>query len=144
MKKVMLILIIAGAMTTSCEKMGEKDNHCPVLPESAVPAVVTHAFYGDPILDSNGMQTGYTNNNPTRILGWFNKDNTGYCVIFLDMNGAKNSNLYDNAGALTKSGLYIEDDNESDDGFFSQFKKKSKRSATDTSCECEVEGDDHD
>lgn len=153
-KKVMIALIGAMTLMASCNKMDikpenlfkknakvfqEKENHCPVVRDNEVPSEVTTAFYGTPTIDNNGNVVSYSNHNPQKVLAWFNKDNNGYCVYFIDANGVETKILYDNAGTVLKT--EIESDKEDHDDKFQLFKKG--RTKKDTGCECELEGHDN-
>lgn len=129
--KIMVLTGLTFLALTSCDKL-QKDKHCAVLQERDVPTAVVDAFYGAEIIAADSS-VSYTNHNPQGLPTWFNKDNTGYCVAFLDANGVETMMLYDLQGNYVKTVVETDDDKE---GFFNKDKDKG--------CECDVEDGDDD
>ena len=110
------LLAIVLIFLASCEKFHlfnkEKENLCPVVTSEQMPAVVTKAF-----------STKYTG---TMVTTWFNKDNTGYCAVFIS-NGNQTKALFDNNGNFVKEETELENNNQTGD-----------HQDGDGGCECEL------
>ncbi len=111
MKNILLIFAIA-TIVVSCEKENEHKNLCPVISEKTVPSSVSSAF-----------QVKYPN---AIVSKWFNKDNKGYCALFI-LNGKETKVLFDNNGIFQNEEVEQQGDHEDND---------------DNGCECESEDED--
>ncbi len=123
--KIVAVLIVLVGGVSGCKKIKEKlkkddksEVQCPVVLKADVPAVISTKFYGDTI-----SQVGY---KPLLVHNWYNKDNTGFCVLFVDSSGFQSMILFDNAGVVLKHEI---DNGKEDD-------KKDKNEVKETGCEC--------
>ncbi len=108
----MLFILAIATIIASCEKENEHKTLCPVISEKAVPSSVKSIF-----------QEKYPN---VTVKNWFNKDNNGYCALFI-FNGKKTKALFDNNGSFQKEEVEQKGKHEDDD---------------DNGCECETEDED--
>ncbi|MEI6765315.1 MAG: hypothetical protein WCM76_06710 [Bacteroidota bacterium] len=111
MKKLFIILACA-VILVSCEKRKENKNSCPVVPAEAVPVSVNSAF-----------QEKYPNVVAEK---WFNKDNTGYCVL-ITLNGQKKLCQFNTDGSFVNEQTDIEQQGDHQDN-----------NDNNSSCECDT------
>lgn len=124
MKKMILVLSVAS-LFVACTKESKKDknenekeNHCPVVSASAVPASVVSAF-----------QTKYPG---ISVNTWFQKDNIGYCAYFIQPPNQKK------LAEFTTAGVFVSEELDTDhDGNFEDSTGTTGTKST-TACECEI------
>ncbi len=117
--KTLLILAFGLVALVSCEKgnlfdNNKKDKACPVVAVESIPENVNTSF-----------QTKYPG---ATVDKWFNKDNKGYCALFI-LNSKKTLSQFNNDGEFIKEETNVEQEGNHQD-------------SEDNECECETEEGD--
>lgn len=113
MKKTIILLAVLITSLTSCEKWNpfdkdKKEKPCAVVSSETLPLEVYTAF--------STKYPGYT------VETWFNKDNTGFCALFI-FNGVKTFAQFNNDGSFVNE----------------EVEKEGEHENKDSGCECEIE-----
>jgi hypothetical protein len=114
--KTCLLSFVLLLLMASCNKLQNKNNDCPVVAASSVPAAVKKSF-----------TEKYPNSTVEK---WYSKDNTSYTALF-NLNGSKVLSQFDQEGAIQKEELQEKE----------EYANESKNE-DDQGCDCEPEGDE--
>ncbi len=114
--KTLLITFALAMIFASCEKENEHNDDCPVISEKLIASAVSQAFkekYSTAVVDK-----------------WFNKDNTGYCALFI-IDGRKMLSQFSNDGTFVHEEADVEQEGEHENN-----------DDKDSGCECESDDED--
>lgn len=112
MKKIIILLAVLTSLT-SCEKWNpfnkdKKEKPCAIVSSEILPSEVIATF-----------QIKYSG---ATVETWFNKDNTGYCALFI-FNGLKTLAQFNNDGSFVNE----------------EVEQEGEQESKDSGCECEIE-----